>query len=97
MSEILEIIMVLCFGFAWPINLIKGIKSKSTKGISPRFYLMIIIGYVAGIISKFMNEAYMASFAAKWYVLIFYFINLVMVGANLVVYFINRSREAKEN
>lgn len=93
MSEILEIVMLICFGISWPLNLYKAIKSKTAKGISPYFYLLILIGYVAGIISKFLNEAYMLAFAQKWYVLIFYFINLVMVILNLVVYFRNKKIE----
>ena len=96
MSEILEIIMILSFGVSWPINLRKNIKSKTTKGISLWFYLMIFFGYIAGIISKFLNEAYMASFSTKWYVLMFYFINLIVVGLNIIVYFRNKKIEEKE-
>lgn len=95
MSEILEIIMLVSFGVSWPISLIKNIKSKSTKGISILFYILIFFGYIAGIISKFTNPAYMASISTKWYVLIFYFFNLTIVLANIIVYFINRSRENK--
>ena len=73
MSEILEIVMLVAFGVSWPISLIKNIKSRSTKGVSILFYFLILFGYVAGIISKFTNEAYMASINEKWYVLIFYF------------------------
>ena len=93
MAEFLEIIMLICFGLSWPLNLYKGIKSKSAKGISPYFYTLILVGYIAGIVSKFLNESYMAEFSRKWYVLIFYFINLVMVAANLVVYFRNKRVE----
>lgn len=32
----------------------------------------------------------MTHFAQKWYVLIFYVLNLIMVSANLAVYFRNR-------
>ena len=96
MSEILEIVMILSFGISWPINLRKNIKSKTTKGISLWFYLMIFFGYIAGIISKFLNEAYMASFSTKWYVLMFYFINLIVVGLNIIVYFRNKKIEEKE-
>lgn len=49
-----------------------------------------ILAIIAGIISKFVNESYMASFSQKWYVLFFYFLNLIMVGADLVIYFRNK-------
>ncbi len=97
MSEILEIIMLICFGFSWPLNLRKAYINRSTKGISLIFYCLIELGYVAGIISKFLNEAYMASFSTKWYVLIFYFFNFIVVGLNILVYFRNKKIENKEN
>lgn len=97
MPEILEIAMLICFGISWPINLRKAYINKSTKGISLFFYLAILVGYIAGIISKFLNEAYMASFSTKWYVLIFYFVNLIVVSLNILVYFRNKRIEAREN
>ena len=90
MSEILEIIMILSFGASWPLNVMKSYKARTAKGKSAGFLCFIIFGYIAGITSKFMNEAYMASFASKWYVLIFYFINLLMVSADLALYFRNK-------
>ena len=97
MSEILEIAMLISFGASWPINLRKNIKAHSTKGISLFFYLLIFFGYIAGIVSKFLNEAYMSAFSKKWYVLAFYFINLIVVGLNIIVYFRNKNLERKEN
>lgn len=90
MSEILEIIMILSFGASWPMNVIKSYKARTTKGKSLAFLLLIFFGYIAGITSKFMNEAYMASFGEKWYVLFFYFLNLFMVGTDLLIYIRNR-------
>lgn len=86
MSEILEIIMVLSFGASWPFNVMKSYKARTTKGKSLLFLLLIFFGYIAGICSKLTNAAYMAAFASKWYVLVFYCINFVMVGADLVIY-----------
>ena len=37
----------------------------------------------------------MASFASKWYVLFFYVLNFVMVGADMVLYFRNLSLDKK--
>lgn len=95
MSEILEIIMLICFGISWPINLRKAFVSRSTKGISLIFYFMIIIGYIAGIAAKLLNESYMASITSKWYVLFFYFLNLFVVSLNVAVYFRNKRLEKK--
>ena len=89
MSEIFEIIMLLCFGASWPLNVIKSYKARTTKGKSLGFLILIELGYVAGIISKFTNESYMAQISAKWYVLFFYFLNFTMVGLDLLLYFRN--------
>ena len=94
MSEIFEIIMIVSFGISWPINLSKNIKSKSTKGISILFYILIFVGYIFGIVSKFLNQNYMDNFNTKWYVLIFYFFNLIFVGLNIIVYLINKHKES---
>ena len=90
MVEILEVIMLVCFGFSWPINAIKAYKARTAKGKSLWFLLLIITGYIAGITSKLINEAYMASFDTKWYVLFFYVLNMIMVCTDLGIYFRNR-------
>ena len=90
MAEIFEIIMVVSFGASWPMNVIKSYKVRTAKGKSVAFLCLIIIGYIAGIASKFTNEAYMAAFAEKWYVLVFYFINITLVSVDLGLYFRNR-------
>ena len=95
MAEILEIIMILSFGFSWPANVIKSYKARTTKGKSLLFLCLIFFGYIAGIASKLLNEAYMAAFASKWYVLVFYILNFLMVGADLVIYFRNKSLDKK--
>lgn len=89
-SDYFEIAMILAFGISWPINLIKAWRAKTTRGTSLVFLLLIFVGYIAGIIAKFINPDYMAAFSSRWYVLIVYFFNLIMVGLNLVVYFLNR-------
>lgn len=86
MSEILEVIMIVSFGASWPLNVIKSYKARTTKGKSLAFLCLIFFGYIAGITSKLLNEAYMQSIASKWYVLFFYVLNLLMVGADLCLY-----------
>ena len=89
MAEFLEIIMIVSFGVSWPMNVIKSYRARTTKGKSLAFLLLILFGYVAGITSKFVNEAYMASFATKWYVLFFYILNFIMVSVDLGMYIRN--------
>lgn len=82
-SEILETIMLICFGLSWPMSVIKNIKAKSAKNMSLQFILLICFGYVAGITAKIINHNVS-------YVLAVYILNLVIVSANIVVYFINK-------
>jgi len=88
MSEILETAMLICFGLSWPINLIKNIKAKTAKSTSLKFLLLITVGYLCGIAAKIVNTQYN-------YVLAVYFLNLAVVSANLVVYFINRRNDKR--
>lgn len=96
MSEILEILMIVSFGFSWPLNVIKSYKARTTKGKSLSFLLLIFAGYIAGIASKFTNAAYMAAFSQKWYVLFFYILNLVMVGTDILLYARNWRLDRKD-
>lgn len=96
MSEILEIIMIVSFGASWPMNVIKSYKARTAKGKSISFLCLIFFGYIAGIASKLLNEAYMASFGQKWYVLFFYLLNLLMVGTDICLYIRNK-RLDKQN
>ena len=86
MAEILEVIMIVSFGASWSLNVIKSYKARTIKRKSLGFLCLIFFGYIAGILSKFLNESYMVSFSSKWYVLFFYFLNLIMVGADLCIY-----------
>jgi hypothetical protein len=95
MSQILEIVMLICFGASWPINARKAYLARSTKGTSLLFLLLILTGYIAGILSKFLNKAFMANIQSNWYVLVFYFLNLLSLIVNLLIYFRNKRLESK--
>lgn len=86
MAEIFEVIMIVSFGASWPLNVMKSYRARTTKGKSLAFLLLIFFGYIAGIISKLINEQYMDAISSKWYVLFFYVLNLVMVGTDLILY-----------
>ena len=96
MAQYLEVAMILSFGASWPMNVMKSWKARTTKGKSLAFLCLILFGYIAGITGKFMNEAYMAQIAEKWYVLFFYILNFIMVGTDLILYFRNKRLDAKQ-
>lgn len=90
LAEILETIMLVCFGFSWPINLIKNVKMRSAKNMSLSFLLLIWSGYVAGVAAKLIKLFTPELTNPTWYLMTIYIINLLMLTANLVVYFRNR-------
>lgn len=88
MGSILETIMLVCFGFSWPLNVMKAYKAKTAKGTSLPFVLLIITGYIAGISAKIISGQIN-------YVLIAYILNLAIVSLNVIVYFRNVSLDKK--
>ena len=88
MGSILETVMLVCFGFSWPLNVMKAYKAKTAKGTSLPFIMLIITGYIAGISAKLISGQIN-------YVLIAYILNLAIVSLNLVVYFRNVSLDKK--
>ena len=95
MAEILEILMILSFGASWPLNLIKTYRSRTAEGKSLGFLVLIFCGYLAGIAAKLVSDSYMAEIGQKWYVLFFYCLNLLMVGANICIHLRNARLDRK--
>ena len=85
---IFEFMMLFCFGFSWPFSILKSIKTKSTKGKSIMFMLLIEAGYVFGIMHKLL-------YSRDW-VIWAYFALFLLVGADIMLYMANRRRESKE-
>ena len=56
MSELLEMIMMICFGVSWPLSIIKSFTARTTTGKSVVFLVCIFTGYICGIASKLMQE-----------------------------------------
>lgn len=73
-----EIGMLVCFGASWPFAVWKTYKSKSVKGKSMRFLLLIILGYILGMLHKvFYNPDI---------VIWLYLLNGILVSADAVLY-----------
>lgn len=87
MKQTLEILMIVSFGFSWPFSLAKSIKSKSAKGKSLLFLLLIDFGYACGVAWKVIQWVETGHFV---YPVVFYTINLLLVSADTAVYFRNR-------
>lgn len=87
-THLFEALMLVCFGFSWPLNVSKAYRARTAKGMSLPFIVLIITGYVAGITAKIMNGQFN-------YVLAVYFLNLAIVMTNMFVYFRNKGLDRK--
>jgi lipopolysaccharide export LptBFGC system permease protein LptF len=82
-----EIIMLVCFGAAWPFSIYRSYKSKNTKGKSLFFLIIVFVGYGSGIVHKvFYNYDY---------VIFLYILNFIMVGIDIGLYLRNKRIEAE--
>jgi hypothetical protein len=98
-ASVMEMLMLICFGLSWPINIAKAWKARSKKGISVLFYCFILLGYLVGIAAKMALIAYYAPApwyeTVHWYVLFFYVLNTLMVAAGVAIWFRNRRLEKR--
>jgi len=80
-----EIIMLLCFGAAWPFSLYKSYKSRRNSGKSLLFLFVILVGYGAGILNKiiFRYDS----------VIFLYILNATMVSADIFLWIRNHKLE----
>jgi len=71
--------MLLCFGAAWPFSIYKSIKTQKVSGKSPVFLIIVLIGYIAGIIHKILYN--------YDFVIFLYIINSILVAIDTWLYF----------
>ncbi|HOX91527.1 MAG TPA: hypothetical protein PLC54_01295 [Spirochaetales bacterium] len=83
--SIFEIIMLACFGAAWPFSIYKSWTARKTSGKSIFFLFVVLAGYAAGIINKILYNPD----PVMW----MYALNALMVSVDIVLYFRNRSLE----
>jgi len=80
-----EIIMLLCFGIAWPFSIAKSWRSRKTSGKSLAFLYVVLTGYTSGVIHKILYNLD----AAVW----LYSLNALMVITDILLYHRNRRLE----
>lgn len=91
-APIFEILMLLSFGVAWPISIVKSLKSKSTGGKSVIFSFVILFGYICGIINNIIHNTHDGQFTLTL-AFPFYILNLVVVTCDTIIWFRNRKLE----
>ncbi len=81
--SVFEALMLVCFGVAWPVSIYKSFRSRDNSGKSVIFLIIILLGYISGIVNKLLY-----SMDAVIYL---YILNCLMVAADIGLYFRNDS------
>ena len=90
-TDLMETLMILCFGLSWPVSIWKSWKSRTAKGKSLTFEAFIWIGYIFGIARKFVLWGAATApmdwlFYLGWF---FYSLNFVEIITDMALYFRN--------
>ncbi len=80
--SIFEIIMLICFGSAWPFSIYKSWTARTNQGKSPWFLVIVLLGYISGIIHKILHNYDGVVFL--------YGLNGAMVFIDMIIYMRNR-------
>jgi len=86
--SIFEILMLICWGSAWPFSIHKSYTSRSTKGKSLVFLLIAFSGYVCSILHKI--------FYSYDYVIFLYIANMTMIFIDILLYIRNHRIQATD-
>lgn len=93
-TQLCEIIMLCVFGASWPFNIAKSLKSRTAKGKSVIFELLIILGYGFGLFGKLWTYWQTGDLAfSTW----FYLADILMVGIDVVLYFRNTKLDRRRD
>lgn len=87
-TDLLEALMILCFGISWPLSIYKSWKSRTAKGKSLTFELFIWIGYIFGITRKILQVT-TATEPLGWLFYLawaFYCLNLIEISIDMLLY-----------
>ena len=90
MTDLLEVLMMICFGLSWPIAIRKSLVSRTAKGKSLFFEVFLLIGYAFGIVRKCIQMLAMGSSGFIFYLsFFFYVLNFIEISVDVGLYFRN--------
>ena len=71
--------MLVCFGASWPVSIAKSWRTKQVRGKSPLFMMLLLLGYLAGILHKLCYN--------MDFVIWLYALNFCLVSVDLFLYY----------
>ena len=81
LAEILEFGMLFAFGFSWPFAIARTYRAKRVDGKSPMFMIIVLLGYVGGILARLLD----ANTSNDWLAIV-YVIDMALVSTDLTLY-----------
>lgn len=77
--SIFEVAMLMSFAISWPFSIIKSLKTKFVLGKSPSFMIIVLVGYIFGIIHKvtYSNDI----------VIYCYIFNFLLISFDIFLYY----------
>lgn len=86
--SIWEVLFLICFAISWPISICKALRTKVVIGKSPIFMMLIILGYIFGIIHKVLYSYDIVTWL--------YVFNAILVSFDLLLYFLYIGKNKRE-
>ena len=80
--SIFEIVMLLCFGSAWPFSIYTSYTSKKNSGKSIYFLYVVLVGYISGFTHKLFYSFDLVS--------VLYIVNACMVLLDILIFYRNK-------
>lgn len=87
LADLLEAIMLICWGCSWPFQVLKTYRTKNVAGKSIIFCWLIWFGYLLAIIRKIIAD--------PDFVILLYLLNMLFVTADIVLYYKYKDRDTK--
>ena len=88
--DLLEALTIFCFGLSWPVSIHKSYVSRTAKGKSLLFEVLLLIGYAVGIVRKIIQTVGMGSAGFIFFLsFIFYVVNFIAISIDVALYFRN--------
>ena len=87
--SVFEVTMLVCFGLSWPFSIYRTYKARNVEAKSPVFLVLVVIGYVAGVVHKLLYSRDAA--------VLLYAANAVMVTVDLLLVVRNRNTVNETN
>jgi hypothetical protein len=91
-AQVMEAVMLVCFGVSWPVAMFKTWRVKRTEGKSLLFLVLIVIGYLCGVAAKCIRAA--NAHTAPEAVTLLYAVNTLLVCGDIAMYLRYRPRAA---